>query len=62
MALAQSSPDEDLRELAGRLAKAYHYPVDSMVVTSAGELRDHVEANDLSGDDAPYVKLLDSAR
>jgi len=62
VALSESSPDEDLRELAARLAKAYQYPVDSMVVTSAGELRGHVEANELMGDDTPYLRLLDSAR
>ena len=60
--MAKDSPDEDLRELAARVAKAYLYPVDSMVISSAGEILDHVGANDAMGDEARYMRLLDAAK
>jgi hypothetical protein len=42
------------------VAEAYLYPVDSLVLSSAGELLDHACANDDLGE-TRYVELLDKA-
>lgn len=61
-ALAQSGLDEDLRLLAARVAKAYLYPVDSLVVSSAGEILDHASVDDTMVDEGRYLRLLDAAK
>lgn len=50
------------RAVAKRVAEAYLYPVDSLVLSAKGELLDHVGANEGGFDERRYVELLDAAR
>ena len=60
-AIAKEAADPAVRALAARAHAKYLYPVDSQVFSSAGELLDHVCANDLHGDAvARYLELLES--
>lgn len=53
--------DAEVAAVAKRVADAYEYPVDSLVLTSAGEILGHVGAMDAMMDESAYVRLLDAA-
>ena len=56
-----ASTDTELAAVAARVAKAYEYPVDSLVLSSTGELLDHLGVNDAFGE-GRYEQLLDAAK
>jgi hypothetical protein len=59
--IAKEAADPRVRALAARAHGSYLYPVDSQVYSAAGELVDHVCANDLKGDAlGRYIELLDA--
>ena len=47
--------------IAKDVAEAYEYPVDSLVLSSEGEILGHVAANEDASDEG-YLRLLDAAR
>ena len=60
--IAKEAADPRVRARAARAHEKYLYPVDSQVYSSAGELLDHVCANDLRPDPlGRYHELLDAA-
>jgi hypothetical protein len=59
-ALADATDDDFVREVAKRSHENYLYPVDGQVFSPAGELLDHVCANDHPSNDR-YMQLLESA-
>lgn len=59
-AIAAATGDELVRDVARAAHESYLYPVDSQVLTSAGELVDQVSAND-HPDVARYLRLLEEA-
>ncbi len=63
-AIAAETSSAAVRAAAELVRRSYLYPVDSQVLSSEGELLDHVCANDLNGADNSqrYLALLDSAR
>jgi len=58
--IAKEAADPAVRALAARAHAQYLYPLDSQVYSFAGELLDHVCANDLHGDVERYLELLES--
>jgi hypothetical protein len=63
--MAEEAADPAVRTLARRAHESYLYPVDSQVFSSAGELLDHVSANDLFAEEFPldrYFELLEAPR
>jgi hypothetical protein len=59
--IAKEAADPRVRALAARAHEKYLYPVDSQVYSAAGELVDHVCANDLHEDAlGRYIELLDA--
>jgi len=62
-AIAQGAADPLARAGAELVAEAYLYPVDSLVLSPAGELLDHMCANDLMDGNGTrrYRELLESA-
>ena len=59
MKLGESS--DEWAPIAKDVAEAYEYPVDSLVLSSEGEILAHVAANDDVSDEG-YLRLLDAAR
>lgn len=60
--ISKSAKDPVTRALAAVAHEAYIYPVDSQVWSAAGQLLDHVGANDLFQEaEARYHRLLDAA-
>jgi hypothetical protein len=53
-------PDPALAEIARRVATAYEYPVDSMVLSPAGEINAHCAAMEALMDGSAYVRMLDA--
>lgn len=61
--LAESATDERVRAVAKTCRENYLYPVDSQVLSPAGELLDHICANDRERSSVPsYLRLLDVGR
>jgi hypothetical protein len=53
-------PDAELAEIARRVSQAYEYPVDSLVLSPAGEIRAHCAAMEALMDEGAYGRMLDA--
>lgn len=53
--------DPELARVARVVSKAYQYPVDSQVLSPAGELLAQAGVDEVMVDEARYLELLDAA-